>query len=105
MAPPKAHSIEPTYQVFMPPLRYDANAKMQETFDPELIVLVRRVRVRPTLIFESKVEGEAVPQTASNGNAAAHKPQSAAVKPSPPANDGVVERVKSFFKSLWGRTS
>src|SRR5271165_4295511 len=36
---------EPIYQVFMPPLRYDANAKVQPEYDPSLIVLVRRVRV------------------------------------------------------------
>src|SRR5439155_7384022 len=45
--------VEPTYQVFMPPLRYDASAKVQEEPDPKLIILVRRVRVRPTLIFQS----------------------------------------------------
>lgn len=105
-AAPKAPSFEPTYQVFMPPLRYDANSKVQEEFDPKLIVLVRRVRVRPTLIFESRVEGGPLPQTAGNGvNTAANKPQSSAAKPNPPAGDGVIDRVKSFFKSLWGRSS
>jgi len=39
---------EPIYQVFMPPLRYDAKTKVQADFDPNLIILVRRVRVRPT---------------------------------------------------------
>src|SRR5262249_28991184 len=34
---------EPVYQVFMPPLAYDAKAKVQrDTFDPKLILLVRR---------------------------------------------------------------
>ena len=44
----------------MPPLHYDANAKVQQDYDPNLIVLVRRARVRPTLIFQGKVEGDPV---------------------------------------------
>lgn len=48
---------EPVYQVFMPPLIYDANAKVRPEIDPKMIVLVRRVRVRPTLIFQGRVEG------------------------------------------------
>jgi len=103
-AAPKAPSFEPTYQVFMPPLRYDANAKVQDDFDPKLIVLVRRVRVRPTLIFESKVEGDPVVPTGSISSAA-NKPQPPVAKPNAPTSDGVVDRVKSFFKSLWGRSS
>src|SRR5262249_9869533 len=39
--PPKPE--EPTYQVYMPPLRYDASQKVQDEPDPKLIVLVRRV--------------------------------------------------------------
>lgn len=102
----KAPAPEPTYQVFMPPLRYDASAKVQDEPDPRLIVLVRRVRIRPTLIFQSRVEGNPLPA----GNPA--KPTTpaaaaAAAKPVAPDadNDSVVGRVKSFFKSLWTRTS
>lgn len=106
-AAPKAPSFEPTYQVFMPPLRYDANAKVQDDFDPKLIVLLRRVRVRPTLIFESRVVGDSVAHSVSNATTAPSKPQTAAAatKPNLPANDGVVDRVKSFFKSLWTKSS
>jgi hypothetical protein len=104
-AAPKAPSFEPTYQVFMPPLRYDANAKLQDDFDPKLIVLVRRVRVRPTLIFESKVEGDPVAKASGAVTQAASKPQPPVAKPAPAASDGVVDRVKSFFKSLWGHNS
>jgi len=102
---PKAPAFEPTYQVFMPPLRYDANAKVQEDFDPKLIVLVRRVRVRPTLIFESKVEGDPIAKPGSNLRAAAGKQDKPGEKSSPPANATVVERVKSFFRSLWTPSS
>ena len=55
-----AEKAEPVYQVFMPPLHYDATNKTQDDFDPNLIILVRRVRVRPTLIFQGKVEGEPI---------------------------------------------
>src|SRR5258707_7601141 len=60
-ARPNSSSDEgPIYQVFLPPMRFDANLKVQQAPDPNLIVLVRRVRVRPTLIFEGRVEGDAL---------------------------------------------
>jgi hypothetical protein len=91
---------EPVYQVFMPPLHYDAKAKVQTEYDPSLIILVRRVRVRPTLIFQGKVEGEAV---------AAQKPPPAVpppVAPTPkPAEDTTWNRVRTFFHKLWQPSS
>jgi hypothetical protein len=103
---PKVPAVEPTYQVFMPPLRYDASAKIQDEPDPRLIVLVRRVHVRPTLIFQSRVEGDPLPQTTASAlNAAASKPEQAAAKNAQPTNSSVVDRVKSFFRSLWTPSS
>lgn len=97
-------AVEPTYQVFMPPLRYDATQVVQEEPDPKLIVLVRRVRVRPTLIFESRVVGDPVsPQTSTVASAA--KVPSQPPKPSTAANGSLVDRVKSFLRSLWTRSS
>lgn len=105
---PAADSVtpapEPTYQVFMPPLRYDANAKVQDEPDPKLIVLVRRVHVRPTLIFESRVEGDSVVVAAAAPPGAA-KPETPAPKPPAPASTSVVDRVKTFFKNLWTPSS
>jgi len=68
----------------MPPLVYDANAKVQPEIDPRMIILVRRVRVRPTLIFQGRVEGVAVaavtpPPTAATNSA---KPAALAALPS-----------------------
>jgi hypothetical protein len=88
---------EPVYQVFMPPLHYDANSKNQEEFDPNLIILVRRVRVRPTLIFQGKVEGD--PIVAQNTVLAAPPPSAAAAKPKP--EDTTWSRVKTYFRKLW----
>ena len=92
---------EPIYTVDMPPLRFDASAKVQPEPDPRLMVIVRRVRVRPTLIFQGRVEGEIV--------AAATPPPvaSAPAKPAaaPPAQGSMVDRVRSFFHRLWSPSS
>src|SRR3984893_10494731 len=88
---------EPVYQVFMPPLAYDAKAKVaRATFDPNLILLVRRVRVRPTLIFEGRVEGDPV----AKQNAAA-TPLPPTAPAAIPAHDSVVNRVREFFRRLF----
>ena len=93
---------EPVYQVFMPPLIYDANAKVQPGIDPKKIVLVRRVRVRPTLVFQGRVEGVAVaaitpvPPPTSAGAAGTN-----AQKPVAPVNVSFVDRVRNFVRKLW----
>jgi hypothetical protein len=94
---------EPVYQVFMPPLRYDANAKVQPEYDPSLIVLVRRVRVRPTLIFQGKVEGDPVVAQAAPPPAprATQKP-AAAQKPADATTWG---KVKTYWRKLWSPSS
>jgi hypothetical protein len=84
----------------MPPLVYDANAKIQPEIDPKMIILVRRVRVRPTLIFQGRVEGVAV--------AAVTPPPAAAANPSKPAAPGsssFVNRVRNFVRKLWSSGS
>ncbi len=109
--PPAAPAREePVYQVFMPPLTYDASAKVQAEFDPRLIMLVRRVRVRPTLIFQGQVEGEPVavasntPQNPSPADA--HAPQKSDPKAAQPGtDDSMLGRVRSFFRRLWARSS
>jgi len=91
---------EPVYQVFMPPLIYDANANVQPEVDPKMIVLVRRVRVRPTLIFQGRVEGVAAAAVTS---APASTPAAAANAPKPaaPSGDTFVDRVRNFVRKLW----
>jgi len=98
--PPKAVA-EPTYQVYMPPLRYDASQKVQDEPDPKLILLVRRVRVRPTLIFESRVEGSVAPKESKSLSATSTKPVESGIRPVKPENPGLVDRVKNFLRSLW----
>jgi hypothetical protein len=87
----------PVYQVFMPPLRYDAKSKVQTEFDPNLIILVRRVRVRPTLIFQGRVEGDPIVARA----ASPAPPASALAKPQKPPEVSTWSRVKTYFRKLW----
>jgi hypothetical protein len=97
----------PVYQVYMPPLSYDATAKVQpDNFDPQLIVLVRHVRVRPTLIFQGQVKDAPVvtqnvppappPQTRATPTAQNQQPQ----QTSPP-NKSIFARIRDFFRSLF----
>lgn len=92
-----AQPDEPIYQVFMPPLRYDAKTKVQADFDPNLIILVRRVRVRPTLIFQGRVEGDPVVAQASNPASPAKSPAA----PQAPPETSTWTRVKTYFRKLW----
>jgi hypothetical protein len=91
-------------------MRYDRNLKTQQPPDPNLIVLVRRVRVRPTLIFEGRVEGEALVaenHAALQTPAAAPDAAPAAATPTkPPAsNPTVANKVRTFLKRIWDRNS
>jgi hypothetical protein len=102
-APPPVEKQEPVYQVFMPPLRYDANARVQLDYDPSLIVLVRRVRVRPTLIFQGKVEGDpVVAQTTPPRPPPTRQKPAAAQKA---ADDSAWNRVKTYWRKLWSPSS
>lgn len=91
---------EPIYTVDMPPLRFDASAKVQPEPDPRLMVIVRRVRVRPTLIFQGRVEGEALTTAVVTPPPVRSAPANAAPAP---AQGSVVDRVRSFFRKLWTR--
>lgn len=98
---------EPVYQVYMPPLVYDAKAKVQPEVDPKLMYVVRRVRVRPTLIFQGRVEGPTQvaavvtpPPTGAASSASAPQPTASAPKPAA-ANDSFGDRVRKFVKKLW----
>jgi hypothetical protein len=99
-AKPIAPKEQPVYQVFVPPLIFNANSKVQPEIDPKMIMLIRRVRVRPTLIFQGKVEGEVVPVKA----AVASPPPPTTTPPTPPPpvkTASLTERVRNFFRKLW----
>jgi hypothetical protein len=115
---PKAQ--EPIYQVFMPPLSYNAKATAPaDNFDPKFIMLVRRVRVKPTLIYQGKVEGETPaaktvsdvnpsgttakggPTPPPNGSGAPKPGAQQNAKPGPPPDTSVVNRVRNYIRHLF----
>ena len=101
--PPTAPKEEPVYQVFMPPLRYDANTKTQPEYDPNLIILVRRARVRPTLIFQGKVEGD--PVVAQENPALSGPGMQRNMAEKKATEDSAWTRVRTFFHKLWAPSS
>lgn len=101
-AAPQQEKQEPIYQVFMPPLSYDAKSKVQSEYDPSLIVLVRRVRVRPTLILQGRVEGEAVVAKATAPQAVGAPKLPANAKPT---DQSAWEKVRNYFHRLWSPSS
>lgn len=92
---------EPIYQVDMPPLQFDASAKVQPEPDPALMAVVRRIRVRPALIFQGRVEDAPVAVAA----AASPKPPVAIAPPKTmPAQGSLLNRMRSYLKRLWTRS-
>lgn len=97
----------PIYQFYVPPLIYNANAEVQPEVDMSKVTVVRRVRVRPTLIFQGRVEGE-LPTSSPPGRAPAPTPQLPAGSPPKPAaqaKDSVMDRMVHFVRKLWTRGS
>ncbi|HKW61237.1 MAG TPA: hypothetical protein VJN89_01715 [Candidatus Acidoferrum sp.] len=100
----------PIYEILVPPLIYNANAEVQPEVDTSQIVVLRRVRVRPTLIFQGRVEGE---MAAKDPPAATQIPQrppavstpKPAAKSNVPPSDSVVDRVVHYVRKLWSRGS
>ena len=101
VSPATEESSEPIYQVFMPPLRYDANSKIQKDYDPNLIILVRRARVRPTLIFQGKVEGDPVVAQAAPPPPNPQKTEMAKRT----GEASTWDRVRTFFHKIWSPSS
>jgi hypothetical protein len=98
---------EPIYQVIVPPLVYDAKAKVQPEIDPKMIILVRRVRVRPTLIFQGSVAGEnaaATPKPAQASSVASAASPAAGKAATPPATDTFVNRARKWWNKIWSPT-
>jgi hypothetical protein len=97
---------EPIYQVYLPPLRFDANAKVQPEPDERLMVIVRKVRVRPALVFQGRVESEAPAAVAAAVPPPVQAPAAKApASTAPPAQGSMVDRVRSFFRRLWSSGS
>jgi hypothetical protein len=90
-------------------MRFDSSLKVQRPPDPNLIVLVRRVRVRPTLIFEGRVEGEALIAESHPAPPIRTAPKTNPTPSAPAAtqvpNPTVADRVRNLWKRMWGPKS
>lgn len=104
---PKPPTIEePIYKVLMPPLMFDASKPVPPP-EPstETILLVRRVRVRPVVVFRGRVEAPPEPPPVTVAQA---QPPIALLSPAaedPPAKKEVTlaARIKNFFRRLTSR--
>jgi hypothetical protein len=109
--PPSAPDKEPIYTVLMPPLSFNANAPEPPpqpapapTPSPETILLVREVRLRPSVEFRGHVNPAPVQAVAVQVS-----PPTPALA-SPPSDDrpatpqpGIFDRVRNFFRKLTGK--
>jgi hypothetical protein len=99
---PPAPAQEPIYTVLMPPLSFDASSPAPPADpSPETILLVREVRVRPSVVFRGHVNPAPV-QAMSNAPAALPPPQRVEdhrVESQP----GLLTRVRNFFRNLAGQ--
>jgi hypothetical protein len=98
---------EPVYKVLMPPLVYDASSHipafpavaLQPT--PATIMLVRTVRIRPTLVFRGHVQPAPAP-TVSAAQAPAGRVLSSK---QPREQPSFADRVLTYVRRLWNHSS
>ena len=99
---PSAPKEGPIYTVLMPPLSFNANApEPPPNPDPETILLVREVRLRPTVVFRGHVN------PAPTQAAALPPSQAIPSKPTsepPQTQPGFFDRMRNFFRKLGGHT-
>jgi hypothetical protein len=100
-ATPPAHPQEPVYTVIMPPLSFDASSPAPPPDpNPETILLVREVRMRPTVVFRGHVNPAPVQTTPSV--VASPPPKPADDRPAP-SQPGIIARMQNFFRKLTGQ--
>lgn len=96
-SPPKPAGEEPIYKVLMPALTFNASSPAPPPDpSPEMIMLVRRVRVRPSVVFHGRVAAPAAAPPVLTARAV-QPPELAPSK----KDAGVVVRVRKFFRRLW----
>ena len=102
-APPPVPAGEPVYTVLMPPLSFDANSPEPPSDPaPETILLVREVRLRPSVEFRGHVNP--LPSQAASPPAAP-SPVNPVPPPAPEKRPAVsqpslLDRVRIFFRGL-----
>jgi hypothetical protein len=99
-APPQLTSSagEPVYTVLMPPLSFDANSPEPPPDPaPETILLVREVRLRPSVEFRGHVNPAPTPAVAHPAPPALPAPSDDRPLAPPPS---LLDRVRTFFRRL-----
>jgi hypothetical protein len=97
-APPSASTGEPVYTVLMPPLSFDANSPEPPPDPaPETILLVREVRLRPSVEFRGHVNAAPTPVVAPPARPVTPAPSDDR-PPAPPPS--LLDRVRIFFRKL-----
>jgi hypothetical protein len=107
LPPPAVSPEEPVYTVLMPPLAFDANSRTPPVDpDPETILLIREVRMRPTVVFRGHVNPAPSPARSSDSEVSSHTPAAPPALPVPsdhqPAQSqpGILDRVRNFFHKI-----
>ena len=105
--PPSASAGEPVYTVLMPPLSFDANSPEPPPDPaPETILLVREVRLRPSVEFRGHVNPAPATGRCASLLAPAAPQAPAPSDDRPPASQpGLLDRVRNFFRRLTGTRS
>ncbi|HEX4643560.1 MAG TPA: hypothetical protein VH161_08825, partial [Candidatus Acidoferrales bacterium] len=97
IAPPSSPAGEPVYTVLMPPLSFDASSPEPPPAPaPETILLVREVRLRPSVEFRGHVNPAPAPPIAQPEPAPAPPP--APVEQPRPPQPSFFERVRNFLR-------
>jgi hypothetical protein len=96
--PPSASESDPVYTVLMPPLSFNANSPEPPPAPaPETILLVREVRLRPSVVFRGRVNPAPSPPATPPETPAARAPSDD--RP-PQPQPGFLDRVRTFFHRL-----
>jgi hypothetical protein len=96
--PPSTSAGEPVYTVLMPPLSFDANSPEPPPEPaPETILLVREVRLRPSVEFRGHVNPAPTPIAVHPAAPVTPTPSDDRPPVSPPS---LLDRVRTFFRRL-----
>ena len=97
---------EPIYKVYMPALTFDARSPAPPPGpSPEMIVLVRRVRVRPVAVFHGRVTSPpAPPRVTPPVVHAANADETAPPRQTSTQDNSMMRRVTTFFRRLWSKS-
>ena len=99
--PPSAPAGEPVYTVLMPPLSFNASSPEPPPEPaPETILLVREVRLRPSVEFRGHVNP--APSQAVAAHVSPPTPTPSSNRPAE-SQPGIFDRVRNFFRRLSGR--